>query len=344
MEVRRPRAAQILATRSRPPVLRTTDRPSGAGTLGDSSSTTVVRTKATDYVHPPCSSSQVLFDKLSKILAIYECVVEIFEGFTPFQVLQFMLASKDMAYLITRDQDLLKVLCTRYFKVRPAPKLVVPCEWCLQPGCECAGCYQWDHNGYVCFQGVTIRCFPPKGYKVAPRREGSLMLTRRQEDLTIQLKNTDPTQRLWRFCVYCTKNLPKWTRAGRCVCNKSNIRIMCMSCKEKERGMLLSKGFGMWFRKRKIRQPSARGRGEVMRPPKYFCQGVDKSGWLCENEVGPLGGFPAYSVEIEAEGLNKERMVNICTWCGLIAVDIPNGPLKLQVCPGKANGSNTFRK
>ncbi|RPB22878.1 hypothetical protein L211DRAFT_884048 [Terfezia boudieri ATCC MYA-4762] len=277
MEARLPQAAPIFAARSNSPEPETTERSSGASTPGVGSS----EAKAMAYVHAPCSSPQVLFDKLSKIFAIYECVVGVFKGFTPFQVLQFMLASKDLAYLITRDQDLLQLLYTKYFKVRLAPKLVVPCEWCQQPGCECAGCYQWDHSGYV--------------------------------DLAAKPRYTDPTQRLWRFCVDCTENLPKWTRAG-------------------------SKGFEVWFRKRKVRpqvELSAREKGEAMEPPKYFCKGVDKAGWLCENEVGPLGGLPTDS---KAEKLMGGRMVNVCTWCGLIAVDVPNGPPNFGPCPGKATG------
>ncbi|KAF8419928.1 hypothetical protein EV426DRAFT_264872 [Tirmania nivea] len=310
MEFRRSRA-----TKSSLSERKTTDNSSWASTPDVNSSVAVIP-KIMAYVHAPCSSPQALFDKLSKVFAIYECAVGIFEGFTPFQVLQFMLASKDMAYLITRDQDLLKVLYTKYFKVRLAPKLVVPCEWCQQPGCECAGCYQWDHNGYA--------------------------------ELAAQPKYTDPTQRLWRFCVDCTQNLPKWTGAGRCVCNKSNIRSMCMECREKEGGKLFSKGFGMWFIKRKIKPQiklSTREKGEAMQPPKYFCQGVDKGGWLCENEVGPLGGFPACSVEIGKESKGG-RMVNVCTWCGLIAVDVPNGLPNfrdLSACPGTKGTNSTFK-
>jgi len=175
MEARRSRP---LATRSSSSELEGTDSSSEASSPSISSPVVGVP-KAIAYAHAPCSSPQVLFDKLSKILAIYECAVGVFRDFTPFQVLQFMLASKDMAYLITRDQDLLKVLYTRYLQVRLAPKLVVPCKWCQQPGCECAGCYQWDHNGYVCFQGVTIRCFPLREYKMTLKRESSFMLTRR---------------------------------------------------------------------------------------------------------------------------------------------------------------------
>lgn len=138
---------------------------------------------------------------------------------------------------------------------------------------------------------VFRRSFPPKDTN-GIERDSSFMLTRKQVDLAAKPRYTDPTQRLWRFCVDCTENLPKWTRAGRCVCNKSNIRSMCMTCKEKEQDWLLSKGFEVWFRKRKVRpqvELSAREKGEAMEPPKYFCKGVDKAGWLCENEVGQIG-------------------------------------------------------
>lgn len=184
---------------------------------------------------------------------------------------------------------------------------------------------------------VFRRSFPPKDTN-GIERDSSFMLTRKQVDLAAKPRYTDPTQRLWRFCVDCTENLPKWTRAGRCVCNKSNIRSMCMTCKEKEQDWLLSKGFEVWFRKRKVRpqvELSAREKGEAMEPPKYFCKGVDKAGWLCENEVGPLGGLPTDS---KAEKLKGGRMVNVCTWCGLIAVDVPNGPPNFGPCPGKATG------
>jgi len=125
---------------------------------------------------------------------------------------------------------------------------------------------------------------------------------------------------------------------------------MCMICKEKERDNLLDKGFGAWFKKRRVRpqiELSPREMGEAMEPPKYFCQGVDKGGWLCENEVGPLGGFPADPVEIGGEVFKGGRMVNVCTWCGLIAVDVPTAPSNfgdLQACPGKVTGtSSTFK-
>lgn len=156
--------------------------------------------------------------------------------------------------------------------------------------------------------------------------------------MAAQPKYTDPTQRLRRFCVDCTQNLPKWARAGRCVCNKSKVRMMCMTCKEKERSMLLSKGFGMWFKKRRIFKLSARETGGATEPQKkYFCYGVDKGGLLCKNEVGPLGGFP------EGKESKGGRMVNVCTWCGLIAVDVPNEPLPM--CPSKvALTSSTFKQ
>ena len=191
-------------------------------------------------------------------------------------------------------------------------------------------------NGIIMAMYVFI---PLKRYKMG-------RLTRRQVELAAKPKYTDPTQRLWRFCVGCTKNLPMWAMAGRCVCNKSNIRSMCMTCKEKERDKLLSKGFGTWFKERGVRpqiELSAREKGEVMKPPKYFCQGIDRGGWLCENEVGPLSGSPADSVETGGKKDPKGgRMVNVCTWCGLIAVDVPNGVpnfVDLQVCLGKVTNS-----
>lgn len=59
-----------------------------------------------------------------------------------------------------------------------------------------------------------------------------------------------------------------------------------------------------------------------------YCEGTDGDGYLCMNEVGPLGGYPATSEgaeQLNAHGAQAGRLVNVCTWCGLVAVDVPSG-------------------
>ena len=47
------------------------------------------------------------------------------------------------------------------------------------------------------------------------------------------------------------------------------------------------------------------------------CSGVDDDGYGCESLVYVVGKGKKY------EGVKGERVVNCCTWCGLVAVDMP---------------------
>ena len=108
-------------------------------------------TSDTNPVTPaPCSSPAVLKSYLTTILQPYGIAVSIFQHLTPGDALRWMLASKDMAEVLSRDPKLMQLMVDKHCIVRPAPKLMIPCEWCTCYGCECAGCFTWDHNGYVC--------------------------------------------------------------------------------------------------------------------------------------------------------------------------------------------------
>ena len=52
------------------------------------------------------------------------------------------------------------------------------------------------------------------------------------------------------------------------------------------------------------------------------CNGVDDDGYACRNFVDLFG------VGKSDEGVKGERVVNCCTWCGLVAVDVPTKRLK----------------
>jgi len=225
-----------------------------------------------------------------------------------------MLASKDMACILSRDRKLIELMVDKHCIMRPAPSLVVPCDWCSQSGCECAKCFTWDHNGYA--------------------------------ELNATPRITNPKRRLYKFCANCTKRLPKSVFDGRCLCNTKNLRSMCCNCRNKERSKLIEAGFKSWFETKKWRprpgqtkkEPDecAIGRGlpafqcesEVVESTKKLCDGVGGDGYACENEVGGFG-------EVVAEkGLGKKRegalTVTCCTWCGLAAVD---APVELPLCP-----------
>lgn len=104
------------------------------------------------YIRKPCSSGAVCTTYITRILSVYECYISVFSGFTPPDLLNFMFTCKAFAQLISEDRKLIDVLVNKYLIIKPTPKLAVRCEWCSQYGCECAGCYHWDHNGYVRFQ------------------------------------------------------------------------------------------------------------------------------------------------------------------------------------------------
>ena len=98
----------------------------------------------------PCSSPAVLKSYLTTILQPYGIAISIFKHLTPGDAFRWMLASKDMMEVLSRDPKLIQLMLDKHCIRRPAPRLMAPCEWCSCFGCECAGCFTWDHNGYVC--------------------------------------------------------------------------------------------------------------------------------------------------------------------------------------------------
>lgn len=128
-----------------------TDIPSPSSPFIPSGSFELETTSDINLVTPvPCSSRAVLKSYLTIILQPYEIVVSIFQHLTPGDVLRWMLASKDMAEVLSGDPKLIRLMVNKHCITRPAPRLIVPCEWCSSSGCECAGCFTWDHHGYVC--------------------------------------------------------------------------------------------------------------------------------------------------------------------------------------------------
>ena len=81
-------------------------------------------------------------------------------------------------------------------------------------------------------------------------------------------------------------------------------------------------GLHSWFAAKRPREKlegEERGDEEAMGGEcgKRLCNGVDDGGYACKNEVGPFVAGKS------GEGVEEEKVVNCCTWCGLVAVDVP---------------------
>lgn len=137
---------------------------------------------------------------------------------------------------------------------------------------------------------------------------------------------------MYTFCATCTKKLPNSVFDGRCLCNTKNLRSLCNNCKRKERIKLVMAGLNSWFSAKRPREnlgeEGQRTDEEAMGEEygKRLCNGIDDDGYACENEVGPFGAEKGGDIE-------GEKLVNCCTWCGLVAVDVPlNCPPRLLGC------------
>ena len=89
---------------------------------------------------------------------------------------------------------------------------------------------------------------------------------------------------------------------------------MCYICKKEERE---TAGLHSWFLAKRLREKP--GEEEEMEGEyrKRLCKGVGDYDYACGNEVDPFGAGKS------CEGVEGEKVVNCCTWCGLVAVDVP---------------------
>ena len=156
-----------------------------------------------------------------------------------------------------------------------------------------------------------------------------------QGELNANSQFTNPAERLYTFCGTCTKGLPKSVFDGRCLCNTKNLRRLCNDCKQEERARLVMAGLHLWF----LAKPRKKlGEGEEMEREcgKKLCNGIYDDGYACGNEVDPFGAGKS------GEGVEGEKVVNCCTWCGLVAVDVP---INCPPCPGSHSvGLETARR
>lgn len=107
----------------------------------------------------PCSSLAVLKYYLTTLLGTYETAISIFKHLTPGDALRWMLTSKDMREILSRDWKLLRLLVDKHCIIRKAPHIVTG----FQPlfydplyfyefskrtqihGYQCASCYYFPH-------------------------------------------------------------------------------------------------------------------------------------------------------------------------------------------------------
>ena len=174
----------------------------------------ITDTQPVEYA--PCSSLEVLMRFLSSIMGMYGVTCSIFKNLTPGDVIRWMLASKDMAEILSQDREYIMHIVRKYCTGRPSPIRDVKCNWCKMYISQCAGCFKWDHNVRLWGRIPSLKPSVLRGYKGGDHESPRL---------------TQPAQRLYRY-QYCANNCkpPASVFDGRCLCNTKNNRRICQHC------------------------------------------------------------------------------------------------------------------